>query len=275
MIRSGIPASITLAQGMLESNNGNSSLAREGNNHFGIKCHDDWEGKRMYHDDDKRHECFRKYKKAEDSFHDHSDFLLSKPRYSFLFNYKATDYKNWAKGLKKAGYATSPTYAEMLIKIIEDNQLYIYDQPIIGQQRPASHYRGAKQFADDPDFSINLNARTIYQRNNVDYIVVKKGDTFDKLSDEMEMLKWELFRYNELSKDSVLRPGEVLFIQPKRHKAIFGTKTHTVKTGETIYSISQLYGIKSRSLLKLNGLTPDDSIAPGQVLSLRKKVRTK
>ena len=127
MLRSGVPASITLAQGMLESDNGNSSLAKKSNNHFGIKCHNDWTGKKVHHDDDSRHECFRKYKTVYDSYVDHSDFLMNTSRYAFLFDLDVKDYRGWAKGLKKAGYATSRTYADMLIRIIEENDLHRYD----------------------------------------------------------------------------------------------------------------------------------------------------
>ena len=273
MKRSGIPASITLAQGMLESDNGNSRLARSANNHFGIKCHD-WKGKTIYQDDDAADECFRKYGSAEESFRDHSDFLMSKQRYGFLFNYKSTDYKNWAKGLKKAGYATDRTYAERLIKIIEENNLHYFDQELTASQRPASHYPAARKRSSDPDFAINLASRPIYQTNNVDYVVVKKGDTYFKLCNELEMLSWELFRYNEITKDSVLHEGQKLYIQPKRRKAAFGTDTHIVKPGETIYSISQLYAIKSKNLLKFNNLAPTDSLKVGQILNLRKKVKS-
>ena len=122
-----IPASITLAQGILESGSGNSRLAREANNHFGIKCHNDWMGAKIYKDDDKKNECFRVYTSAEQSFRDHSLFLTTKNRYAFLFDYKTTNYKSWAKGLKKAGYATNPKYPKLLIGIIEDHNLNQYD----------------------------------------------------------------------------------------------------------------------------------------------------
>ena len=127
MYRSGVPASITLAQGMLESGNGRSELAQKSNNHFGIKCHNNWSGERVYHDDDAKGECFRKYSHPYQSYRDHSDFLRYRDRYKFLFDLKTTDYKGWAYGLKQAGYATDPNYATKLIKIIEDYKLYQYD----------------------------------------------------------------------------------------------------------------------------------------------------
>lgn len=269
MKRSGIPASITLAQGMLESDNGNSSLALEGNNHFGIKCHD-WKGKAMYKDDDRRNECFRKYNSAHESFRDHSDFLLTKQRYNSLFEYKPTDYKNWAKGLKKCGYATNPRYDDMLVKIIEENRLYYYDQgvSVVDKSRRSSRKRVSEE---GPDFVININARPVYIRNNIEYIVAKEGDTYAKLCNELEMLSWELLKYNELTKDSVLHEGQILYLQPKHRRAEFGKDYHSVQTGETVYSISQLYGIKVRHLLRLNNLLPADQVKEGDVLNLRSK----
>ena len=135
MKRTGIPASITLAQGIIESDCGRSTLAREANNHFGIKCHNDWTGPTVRHNDNSRNECFRKYKKAEESYYDHSDFLKSGSRYDFLFNNKSTDYKAWAYGLKKAGYATNPDYANMLIRTIEENNLWAFDS---GKNMPSN-----------------------------------------------------------------------------------------------------------------------------------------
>ncbi len=271
MKRSGIPASITLAQGMLESDNGNSSLATEGNNHFGIKCHD-WTGPGMYKDDDSRNECFRKYRSAEESFRDHSDFILSRQRYNFLFEYKSTDYKNWAKGLKKAGYATNPSYPVMLIKLIEENKLHLYDLDVaIADRERASRSSKKRGTGAEPDFTINLNEHPVYKRNDVEYVVAKSGDTFEKLSRELEMFSWELLKYNELTKDSALHEGEILYLQPKCRKAERGKEIHTVQLGETIYSISQLYGVKSRHIRRLNRLDPDAVVNVGDVLNLRSR----
>lgn len=271
MKRSGIPASITLAQGMLESDNGNSSLATEGNNHFGIKCHD-WRGKAMYKDDDAPNECFRKYKSANESYRDHSDFLLSKQRYNFLFEYKSTDYKSWAKGLKKAGYATHPRYPDMLIKLIEDYKLYQYDRDVAIVDRAKSNKSmpGSKK-AEDADFTISLNAHPVYKRNNIEYIVVKSGDSFEKLSRELEMFTWELLKYNELTKDSTLSEGQILYLQPKHRRAERGKEVHTVQPGETLYSISQLYGVKTKHLRRLNHLSANEDVKEGDVLNLRSK----
>lgn len=272
MKRSGIPASITLAQGMLESDNGNSSLVADGNNHFGIKCHD-WNGPAIYKDDDSRNECFRKYKNAEESYRDHTDFLLSKQRYNFLFSYKSTDYKSWAKGLKKAGYATNPNYPEKLIRLIEDNNLHLYDLDVAvaDKTRMSRTTRKKGEVATETDFTINLNKHPVYKRNDVEYTVAKNGDSVEKLARELEMFNWELLKYNELTKDSALHEGEILYLQPKRRRAERGKEFHTVQPGETVYSISQLYGVKSRMIRKFNRLSPDSVVNEGTTLNLRCK----
>jgi hypothetical protein len=273
MKRSGIPASITMAQGMLESDNGNSSLVTEGNNHFGIKCHD-WTGPGMYKDDDARNECFRKYKSAAESFRDHSDFLLSRQRYTSLFELKSTDYKSWAKGLKKAGYATNPSYADLLIKLIEENKLYYLDQDVAIADRSRSARSTAQKVSGQgqgPDFTINLNKHPVYKRNDIEYTVVKNGDTFDKLGRELDMFTWELVKYNELSKDSILHEGQILYLQPKHRRAERGKEIHTVQPGESIYTISQLYGVKTKHIRRLNRLSPDAVVQPGDILNLRSK----
>lgn len=272
MKRSGIPASITLAQGLLESDNGNSSLVTEGNNHFGIKCHD-WKGPAIYKDDDSRNECFRKYKSAEESYRDHTEFLLTKQRYNFLFSYKSTDYKSWAKGLKKAGYATNPVYPERLIKLIEENKLYLYDQDvaIADKARVGRTAKTKGTSPAEPEFAINLNRHPIYKRNDIEYTVVRNGDSVDKLARELEMFNWELLKYNELSKDSSIHEGQLLYLQPKRRKAERGQEFHTVQPGETVYSISQLYGVKSRLIRKYNHLSSDSAVSTGTVLNLRFK----
>ena len=225
----------------------------------------------MFKDDDARNECFRKYESANESFRDHSDFMLSKQRYNFLFEYKSTDYKNWAKGLHKAGYATNPRYADKLIDLIETNKLYVYDQGLVARERP--HQRLSRKHAAEttPDYFINMNTRPINTRNGIEYVVAKSGDTYGKLGAELEMLNWELLKYNELTSDSTLHDGQILYLQPKHRKAEFGKDFHTVQTGESVYSIAQLYGMKTRLLLKLNNLSPKDSIKVGEVLNLRTK----
>ena len=267
MKRSGIPASVTIAQGMFESDNGNGKLATLGNNHFGIKCHN-WDGKKFYIDDDIKNECFRKYNSAEESFHDHTDFLLSHDRYSILFGFKSTDYKNWAIGLKKAGYATNPVYGNMLIKIIEDNKLYEYDHDYVPSKRPGT----SKKQPEEPgmEFTFHLT-RPIFKRNDIDYVIVKKGDNFEKLARELDNISWELISYNELTRDSVLHEGQIIYLEPKHRRAERGMEYHTVQAGETVYSVSQLYGMKSRLLRKWNNLSQTDIIHEGDVLNLRSR----
>lgn len=263
MNRTGIPASIKLAQGILESGDGNSTLARRGNNHFGIKCHD-WTGPRMFHDDDRRGECFRKYRTPEESFKDHSDFLTGRSRYAFLFDIEPTNYKAWAAGLKRAGYATNPAYDRLLIRIIEENQLARYDRPgvavkndnrVPGQVNPAS---------------TDAAARVIDIRNHIKYIVVKEGDTFASLTRELDLMQWELPRFNETSANRELIPGEIIYLQPKRNRAESGTEIHTVEEGETMYKISQLYGVKLDRLLRMNNIFEGDEPVAGDKIWLRK-----
>jgi LysM repeat protein len=263
MHRSGVPASITLAQGALESGDGNSTLARNANNHFGIKCHEDWNGKKTYHDDDAKNECFRKYASVEDSYKDHSDYLKSKSRYAFLFDLEATDYKGWARGLKKAGYATSPTYAESLIRIIEEFRLTAYDKMPPGGTHAKS---STKQAAG------RIN-RAISEKNRVKYILVVEGDTYGSLTAMLGKLDWELPSYNDGTVKDSLKPGQVLYIQPKRSKAQAGMNTHTVQAGESLYDVSQLYAVKLEKLRYMNHMAPGDEPEPGTVLALRKRVK--
>ena len=269
MKRSGIPASVTLAQGMLESNNGNSTLATRGNNHFGIKCHD-WKGKSIRQDDDKRNECFRKYKSVRDSYIDHSNFLMNSPRYSFLFELDQTDYKGWAKGLKKAGYATSPTYASALIRIIEENELDQFDSGKIRRRR-TDDTETIPEVTDIDGFEIEIDHRKILMRNRIDYIIVKAEDTYQSLTRELEMMPYELAQYNEIPRDSKLEKGQVLYLQPKRGKASVEFSYHTVEASETMYDISQMYGIKLKKLYRLNLLNPGEEPGPGDEIQLRKK----
>ncbi len=270
MNRSGIPASITLAQGILESNNGNSTLATKGNNHFGIKCHG-WKGKKIIHDDDKKNECFRKYKSARESYNDHTDFLMGSPRYSFLFEMEQTDYKGWAKGLKKAGYATAPKYADMLIKIIDENDLDQYDT---GERRPVVADAGktgeTQELTDVDNFEVEMGRRVLV-RNRINYIIVKEGDSYQSLNEEFDMLPFELAKYNEIMRDSKLAKGQVLYLQPKRTKASVEYRFHTVEEGETMYAISQMYGIKLKKLMQKNLVKEGEEPEVGDVIHLRKK----
>lgn len=282
---SGIPASITLAQGMLESDNGNSRLAKKAKNHFGIKCHSGWTGKKFHKDDDAKNECFRKYNSVYDSFCDHTDFLSGKQRYAFLFELKPTDYKSWAKGLKKAGYATNPKYPELLIRIIEDNELYIYDTSeraeVIAKAEEKKEKKITKRrkkskvakLGDVDNFTIVLAGRKILQKNRINYIRVKKGDTFYKIANELDIMLWQLYKYNDLSKNSILKEGRLLYIQPKRNKSEFGRDFHIIKEGENMYFVSQLFGIKLKSLYRKNLMPFGSEPETGRKLWLRRTKR--
>ena len=248
-----IPASITLAQGLLESGAGQSTLARKSNNHFGIKCGSDWDGKSVRYDDDARNECFRAYKHPKQSYEDHSKFLASRSRYAFLFRLKITDYKGWAKGLKKAGYATDRRYALRLIDIIELYDLHQYDTK-----------KGLKWMKDNP------NPHQPYIANGLVYIVVRPGDTWKSISKEFDVSRKKLRKYNDLYKGYVLQPGDILYLEKKNRKADKEHVVHVLRAGESMYSISQKYGIRLKNLYKRNKMEPD-SPAPevGTILRLR------
>ncbi len=264
MHRSGVPASITLAQGALESGDGNSRLARASNNHFGIKCHNDWNGKKIYQDDDSRDECFRKYQSVEDSYRDHSDYLKDKSRYAFLFELNITDYKGWARGLKKAGYATSSTYAESLIRIIEEFDLNKFDR--MGETTRLPHERVNHRHT-------YASSRSVMERNRVKYVLSRPGDTFESITNEFGRLSWEIPQYNDIKTADTVVPGQVIFIQPKRNKAEVGKNVHIVKQGETMYTISQLYAIKLSRLYTMNQMNPGTMPSVGSALQLRKPLK--
>jgi LysM repeat protein len=271
MKRAGIPASITLAQGILESDNGNSILAIEANNHFGIKCHNDWTGKSFYYDDDKPNECFRSYKKAEDSYRDHSDFLSQHSRYAFLFELETTDYKNWAHGLKKAGYATQSKYDVLLIKIIEESELYKFDNKNYKPSKIAQKGKKQKPSTKEEEITINPFGNDVLTYNRIDYVIVKPGDTFESIAEHHGMRTWQIYKYNELAEDAKLIPGNRMYLQPKRRKAAIEDKCYTLLEGETMYDVSQKFGIKLKHLYRLNNMEFGTKPEPGVSLSLRNK----
>jgi len=276
MKRSGIPASIKLAQGMLESGNGNSRLAIVANNHFGIKCHG-WEGEEIYHDDDKKNECFRRYKNAKDSWIDHTDFLTSRSRYAFLFEYESTDYKSWATGLRKAGYATDPNYSQLLITLIERHSLYQYDTGVQAAkikppQNANRRNTPARTTPTDDDFaSFNIDKYPIRENNRTNYVNAREGDTYASLTKALDLMPWQLPKYNEIMTSNVLYEGQIIYLQPKRRKAEQGKETHTVRDGETMYDISQQYAIKLSRLYALNRMEEGTQPSNGNILNLRKK----
>lgn len=289
MVVSGVPASITLAQGILESRDGNSRLAKDGNNHFGIKCHSDWEGKRMYEDDETRNECFRQYPNARESFDDHSDFL-KKPRYAKLFELDPDDYEGWAKGLRDCGYATNPEYAKLLIRIIEENGLKEYDE--LGLQYakknevPARkdapveasvfHHETSKgkkrprQFENDSrqEITISNNHEIRVSDNNIKYVVAKDGETIESIARDIDLHVLILRKFNDFTSSSVVQPGDIVYLQPKRNKA--QQNTYTAAEGDTWFSISQKFGIKLKQLCKVNSTDPAKSITPGNSIRLKR-----
>lgn len=267
MHSSGIPASITLAQGMLESSYGNSPLAKYANNHFGIKCHKGWDGPTFIQDDDERNECFRKYYDVYDSYRDHTVFLQTRDRYGFLFELKPTDYKGWARGLKKAGYATNPKYADLLINLIEDNNLHQYDKGVKLPEPELVAAVGNTQVAKKQRHVLAVRQVQVSD-NNIKYVLASNGDTPETIAKTNNMGVWQVLKYNDLEKGQALYDGEVIYLQPKRNNA--ASDSHTVRAGETLHSISQEHGIKMKRLRKLNNL-PDGYVpAAGDVLKLRR-----
>jgi hypothetical protein len=250
----GIPASITLAQGILESGDGNSELAQKANNHFGIKCRGDWTGKKVYHDDDRKNECFRKYSSPLESYRDHSLFLRNGQRYAFLFDLEPTDYKGWAKGLKKAGYATNPKYDDLLIRLIEENHLHQYDLIDVAQEVSPTEINPAQIFVSD---------------NNLEYIITAEKTSWQEVEEITGKSVRKIQRWNELRYDDVLSEGQILYLHKKRDRS--KNKKHRVQEGEDMYLISQRYGIKLHRLYKLNRMNPGEQPQIGEVLNLRWK----
>ena len=264
MLKFKIPASITLAQGLLESGAGYSELATKGNNHFGIKCHG-WTGRKTYHDDDEAQECFRAYNTVYESYEDHSLLLSRQPRYRSLFSLDGDDYKGWAHGLKKCGYATSPTYAQKLIGIIELYKLQQYDKA-----KKYDRFMESRTYKDSPSAKGGI-LHPIHRYNKNYYIVVKQGDTFRSLGKELGLSYRKIAKYNERNKRDKLVVGETIYLKKKQKKAdkTYKNRPHTVKPGESMYSIAQYYGMRVKSLYKKNGLSPDYVPKVGDKLRVR------
>jgi len=263
MLKHRIPASITLAQGILESRGGLSDLALKGNNHFGIKCHD-WTGRTMHHDDDAAGECFRVYNNARESYEDHSKFL-KRPRYKSLFSLGAKDYKGWARGLKQCGYATSPTYAESLIKLIELYNLQQYDHAT-----SYDRFMADKVSKDRPAGSGQL-LHPIYIYNKNYYLIARRGDTFKSIGKEVNISYRKLAKRNERHKNDPLMEGDIIYLKKKQSKALkqFKGHPHVVKSGESMYTIAQMYGVRLESLYKMNRLSSDYQIRVGDRIKVR------
>lgn len=292
MERYGIPASITLAQGILESDSGNSNLARKSNNHFGIKCKKGWTGDRVYHTDDAPDECFRKYDSVEESYQDHADFLDQSPRYDSLFAYSATDYRSWARGLKAAGYATAPDYAQRLTKLIEDNKLYLFDEAG-GEKLYADHQKAenniTQEFTAQSSVEIptpvegrvdpnnyrvaerTFNGYSVYVNNKTHYIIARDGDTFSRIASTFALTEKTLRKYNEIDTKSTADPieGEVIYIERKQARWMGNVRKHTVRAGETLRSVAQDYAIQKKKLMRLNRMSKGSQLQVGQDIALK------
>lgn len=277
----GIPASITLAQGLLESGSGNSDLTVNANNHFGIKCHKEWTGMTYIMDDDEKGECFRKYASSEESFNDHSLFLTTRPRYASLFSLDVKDYKGWAYGLKAAGYATNPRYAEMLIKIIEENQLYLFDsgaerKPLQADKKPTKPHAKTEDKSAERSKTYNFDYvevtngnRSIYINNGVRLTFARQDDNAQSIADDVGVHTFQILQYNELGKEEVIKPGSIIYIEPKKKRA--DKEYHVVAEGESMRGISQLYAVKLKALYKKNNMQIGHEPVSGTKLFLKKR----
>ncbi len=272
----GIPASITLAQGILESAAGTSFLAQHANNHFGIKCHADWKGKTYFKDDDKKDECFRSYNSVEDSYNDHSDFL-KKPRYASLFDLSITDYKSWAKELKKCGYATDPNYPERLINLIEKYSLNQYDsETYVKNKKEKNIYKKLQQnqivVMDNKKYILvdyPYTARSVYLNNDTYFIFTKEGENYYDIAIDVQLSLSLLKKYNDITQRNYrTKENEMVYIS-KKQKYNKYEKEHIVVQGETLHDISQFYGVREKSLRKLNNLTKESKIAAGNIIRLK------
>jgi len=281
----GIPASITLAQGLLESRAGKSPLAVDANNHFGIKC-SDWTGDKIYQDDDQKNECFRKYATARESFEDHSAFLAKRSRYATLFTLKSDDYKGWANGLQATGYATSRSYANNLINLIELYDLHNQFDDTNISFAASSKKKKAKEVIEEKTIDEALAASSavnsqfgvieepfahkVYKNNGVKYILASTGDTYHSLAKEYNLLETSLRNKNEVNSDYVLSPNEVVYLGGKKSKAAKTVpETHRVAAGESMHSISQYYGIKVKKLYQLNNIPFGTPAQLGKVLYIK------
>ena len=269
-----IPASITLAQGLLETGAGTSRLARIGNNHFGIKCKEEWTGGRMYHDDDEKNECFRTYSSAEDSYLDHSLFLAKRKYYVTLFDLDLYDYKGWARGLQECKYATDKSYAVKLIRLIETYDLTKYDRAKVEDKSGVKddiYEIKINTPSGKTDFPNAVNWRhRLLKTNDVYHILAQPNDTYDIISYDTRIKTKKLLKYNEVSKEHQLKSNDIVYLQAKKKYASKEYTSHTVKVGDSMHSISQQYGMRMKSLYKLNKLKKDYIPKKGDILKVRK-----
>ena len=264
----GVPASITLGQGVLESASGNSKLAKNCNNHFGIKCRSTWTGAFCLADDDAKDECFRGYPSVYESYRDHSLFLKNSKRYFPLFELSATDYKGWATGLREAGYATNPSYATILIGVIEKYHLGLFDSMVVMCDDYVIPSESGGNTNNNPNAG-NSAMAGVSEVNGIQAIIAKPGETPEALAARYNLGIWQIYKYNDIEKGQMLNPGEIIYLKPKRRRS---TETnHLVKPGESMREISQQYGVKVKHLYKLNRLELGEEVQPGEVLNLRSK----
>ena len=278
----GIPASITLAQGLLESAAGKSYLAREGNNHFGIKCHRQWHGEVLEVGDSAKRVCYRQYGSAADSFKDHSLFLQGR-RYSKLYDLEVTDYRGWAAGLRECGYAEDTAYPQKLIQIIEQYELYNYDS---GQSVTASTHKRAKpdkkerngidhdlksSNSKDKEVLTRVTAlHSVKRKWKLHYVVTVAGDTYEAIAAEFNLKTSKLLDFNDIDDARTQpAPGTIIYVEKKASKAPEGFETYTIREGDTPWSIAQNFGIKLSSLLKLNEIKRTSVLHPGDTMQLR------
>jgi hypothetical protein len=287
MQRSGIPAAITLAQGLHETEAGTSDLVKSSNNHFGIKCREDWKGEVVYHDDDRRGECFRSYATAADSYRDHSDFLRLSSRYAFLFTLDPADYEGWAYGLKKAGYATNIRYSQILIKLVKEYNLQQYTLIAMGKMAAADEVlltvpglappaaiapaasgvtRGADSTAVvvQPEVSYPEGEFTI---NRTKVVYVPAGVSMLSIAGRYDIPLGRLLDFNDMKEEDVLVKGQLIFLQRKRRTGSIAY--HVVREGEDLYSIAQAEGVRLQDLLEMNQLTPEVRPAAGEKVYLQ------
>jgi LysM repeat protein len=279
MIRSGVPAAITLAQGVLETESGNSELVKKSNNHFGIKCKAEWTGEKVYHDDDESGECFRKYDSAYLSYKDHSDFLRTRAHYAFLFSLDPSDYSAWAHGLKKAGYATNPRYPQILIKTIEDYNLNEFTTETLKEIPDYSVYAINKEKNNTSivNQSVEKIGNFIFPAhikpkayNGLNAVYVDSGISLLAIATKFGIDLADLLDYNDLYEDGIIEKSSWIYLQRKRVEAL--ANTYKVKKGETVYDISQNAGIQISYLMAYNGLNEADELKPGRTLSLKSEV---
>ena len=268
MDKHAIPASITLAQGLIETGAGTSALAREHNNHFGIKCHTTWTGKRTYKRDDNPNDCFRSYPTAEASYQDHSLFLKGR-RYQRLYALRYDDYRGWAKGLQLCGYATNKGYANMLIKVIEDYELYSFDRGELpswyGSAQPSQSQ--TKHRSSGKSYSSPM--RPSYLSYGLLYVLADQNDSYERIAEDMGISAKKLAKYNDTPLDYPLNEGDVIYLEPKNKEATSRYSTYTVRIGDSMHDISQRFGIRLERLYKLNDKDEDYIPEEGDVLRLR------